>query len=174
MILGALQGKAFAQIQDAGLRAGVGGIGASAAPQSGQGRHVYQLSVVLRLHDLENSLGDEEHRLEVDVHHAIPAGGGNLLDGRRAGDAGHVHQYVDAAIDLTGGIDLLTDRIKLRHIELQRGGLHALVAHGLCRGAGRGHIQIGQDHLRAVLGKTPGTGLADPPATAGDQGDLIF
>ena len=174
MVLRALEGKALAQVQDTGLGAGVGGVGASAAAQSGQRGHMDHLAVVLGLHDLKNGLGDEEHGLEVDVHHAIPAGGGDLLDGRRAGDAGHVHQNVDAPVDGLGSVHLLTDGVELGHIELQRGGLHALVAHGLGRRRGGGDVQVGQDDLCPVLGKAAGTGFADAAATAGDQGDFIF
>lgn len=77
----ARQSEALAQVQDAGLGAGIGRVGASAAAQRRQRGHVHHLAVALLLHDLKHGLRHEEQALEVDVHHAIPALVGDVGDG---------------------------------------------------------------------------------------------
>ena len=135
MVGRAPQCEALAQVQDAGLGAGVRGIRAAAAPQRRQRGHMDQLAVALLFHDGEHRLGDEEHGLQVDVHHPVPALQRDLLDGRGAGDAGHVDQDVDTAEEGPGLGDLFRDLLELRHVEFQCLGLAALgtevIFHGL-------------------------------------------
>ena len=174
MVLRTGQGKAHAQIQSPGLGDGIGGIGTASAPLSRQRRHMHHLAVALLLHHGKHGLGHEKHALEINVHHAVPAVEGDLLNGAGPGDARHVHQNVDAAENIPGLGNLAPDVGKIRHVELQRRRLTApsvqIVRHGL----GRDGIQVRQDHLCAVVRQNTAAGLADAAPAAGDQRHLIL
>ena len=134
---------------------------------------MHQLAAALLLHDGKDSLGQEEHCLQVDVHHAIPAGVGDLLNGSGAGDAGHVHQNVDAAVNAAGSLHLLGNVVKISHVELQSGSLAALALDVSRNSLSRRQIQVSQNNLGAVLGQLAGTGLTNAAAAAGHDGNFI-
>ena len=114
-------------------------------------------------------LAAEEDTLRVHGLHPVPGLDRGLEDRRvvRGGDAGVVVQHVDAAEAL------LRSRVhRANGVFLGDVHLHREPADLACDLLGRSEVDVGDAHLRALLGEEVGRVGAHPAARAGDHAHL--
>ena len=79
---------------------------------------MYELTVILRFHDLVDRLSAEENALDVDRLHLVPVLKRDLVDTCRARDARVVYPDVDASEDILHLVDILLDVIEIGYVEI--------------------------------------------------------
>ncbi len=117
-------------------------------------------------------LDPQEHALQQDVHGEVVVGDGGRLDrAERAAEAGVVEQHVDAAEAIRrlghhGG-----DVLLLGDIRPQEGGGRAQLGR---QRVALGLIEIGDQHLGALLDEATNGAGADAARATRDRGDLAL
>ena len=130
---------------------------------------------LLALHDRERVLHQEERRAHVDGEHRVEKLGARVPDRAAIGDAGGVHQNVDAPERLVGLGDDLACILHRREIGCHEDRLDALLFErrfhlGAALGVAAGDDEAGD----AALGEEMRDRLAKPLRRARDDGDLAL
>ena len=125
-------------------------------------------------HLLPRPLAAEEHAVDVDLDHRVPAVGADVLDLGAEGSAGVVDHDVHATHVLRGALHQALDRVFLADVDgLAEGAtpeLLDLLHHGV-----EVLLLAAADHdVGAGPGELDGDGAADPHAASRDDGDLLL
>src|SRR5215510_6929484 len=128
----------------------------------------------LRHHLLARPLAAEEHAVDVDLDHRVPAVGADVLDLGAERRARVVDHDVEPPHFLRGALDQGLDGVLLAHVHRLAEGaapeLFDLLHHGL-----EVLLLAAADHdIGAGLGELHGNGAADAHAASGDDGDLLL
>ena len=121
-------------------------------------------------------LGQEEQALDVEVHHLVPAGFGELVEIRAPGRPGIVDQHVEPALARSQFLSQALDLVHLRKIAGQADHLAGVLGVEFGLGLGQLLALAGGDVDPLAPGGEEAfeQHLADPAAAAGDQRDLAF
>ena len=118
----------------------------------------------------EQRLGQEERRLDVEIHHLVEAGLGELVDRGTPGGAGVVDQDVHPILVLVDGTDETTHLVGVAQIGGDRDALAALQRVG--RGIARLGLPGRDVDPHPVVDERLGDHESDPPRSAGHHGHL--
>ena len=127
------------------------------------------------LHVLHRRLGGDEHGAQVDRHRAVEVLEAKSSMRRHHGDAGVVHQDVDAAELRRRALDRAAHGVGVGAVGLD-GDACTPRARAACRRLVRlvGLADVGQRHVGAFPRQALDDGRADAAAAAGDQGSLVL
>ncbi|KAF4530878.1 hypothetical protein B566_EDAN018918 [Ephemera danica] len=131
-------------------------------------------AAALQHQGVDHGLGAVEHAAQVDVDHRIELRQRHLLQPRVAGDAGVVHQHVDAAEALLDCGHHGIDRGAVGDVDDIALGLHTQAAALRHHGINGGGIHVAHRHVRTFGGELDGGGRANALRRAGDDGDLLL
>ena len=119
-------------------------------------------------------MADEERALEPDVHGGVPGRFRQRLQFARHDLHGVVDHDVDAAALLDDGVDQARDVGGLRHVGDHRKRLAAERDGVFGGGIARSRVDVIDDDMGALAGKSERDVAADAAAAAGDEGNLVF
>ena len=105
-------------------------------------------------------LRHEEHRLDVDLHHATPVLFALVDDGATAADADVVVEEIEAPEAIEGGLDHGRAIPRPREVRLHGDRLAGQPRDGLHGVLGERKLPVHHDHARAGLGEQDGGGAA--------------
>ncbi|MPM32991.1 hypothetical protein SDC9_79558 [bioreactor metagenome] len=137
------------------------------------GAEIHNAAVFLPEHDAAGRFHAKKRALQIRVNHRIEVFLFHHHHEAVPGDAGVVHQNMNVAELLHGGIHQRLDRLAVRHVSLHGANLrtHALqLLHRLL--CGGGVPGIGKDDVRAALRQLTAHSPAQSPASPGDHGGL--
>jgi hypothetical protein len=141
------------------------------AEASGDRRQVDDAAAARFLDERHGLARAVEHSVEIDRDRAVPVLRADVLDlGGRAGDAGVVHEHVEAVQVLLHILEQALDVFELRHVGYRlrdRGKLF------FCAGKGF-FINVADMHPRAMLDECAGDHTADAGGAGGDQDAQTF
>ena len=112
-------------------------------------------------------LGEQEHRLDVDLHHAAVFLGLLVDHAAAAADADIVVEEVEPAPAIDRGVDQPLAVGLLGHVAGMRGGMAALGLDHLDGAFGELHVEVGHQHLGAGARQQDRRGAAVADAVAG-------
>jgi hypothetical protein len=121
-------------------------------------------------------LGQEEQRLDVEVHHLVPAAFGEFVELRAPGRAGIVDEDVELRLQLDDFGGELVAAFDGRDVDRQRDAFAVIGGGEFFRGrfAGAGLARGDVDLRRALREKTGRDHLADAARAARHQRDAAF
>ncbi|CAG9225208.1 hypothetical protein BVI2075_940004 [Burkholderia vietnamiensis] len=132
-------------------------------------RDVDDVPAAARLHDRHGRVAHQIRAEQVGHHHLLPSVDADVVDRRGHVDRRVVDDHVEIAERLARVVHDLQHRRFVAHVERPSDRLSAVPLEALGDGCGAIAVEIGNDHVRAVLRKFLANGLAEATATAGDE-----
>jgi hypothetical protein len=176
---GVLHGQHARKLDDAGLRRGIGHLGAAGPAHAGRRCNVDDAARALLDHRGQHVLAGEEHALEVEVDLGVPDVLGHLHGPAGRGTADFVDQDVDGSEALQARAGHPGHRLRRRHVAgvgNDRFACGAGEREGLLQAS---RVAVHREHAGAFLGKSHRDRASVAPASADaagarDDGDLVL